>query len=87
MSCEACEAIDAGRSGFCREHGRAFVSDDDRRQNPNMAALVDRLAEHHGITERHRCTGCGEFLSAIRVEMRIARCARCDRSRGRKGRL
>lgn len=31
-----------------------------------------------------RCLGCGQFLSATRVEMRIERCSRCDGTR--KGR-
>lgn len=33
-----------------------------------------------------RCSKCGEFLTAIRVQMRLDRCAKCDgRRRGRRG--
>lgn len=39
-----------------------------------------------GAADRPRCVRCGEFLSATRVEMRIDRCASCDRPRGRAAR-
>ena len=43
-------------------------------QAPSAAA-----AEADAI--RAKCAGCGEFLSAVRVEMGIARCSSCDSAR------
>lgn len=34
--------------------------------------------------DRPRCSRCGEFLSATRVEMRLTVCADCDRSHRRR---
>lgn len=46
MACEACKGIDAGGSGFCRDHRRAVIADD---VPPDMAKLLEALAVNAGV--------------------------------------
>jgi hypothetical protein len=39
---------------------------------------LDRLGAKSEKVPRAQCLGCGEFLSATRVEMRIERCSSCE---------
>lgn len=51
------------------------------------AIELGRIAEQslRELSLGARCSKCGKFLSAIRREMRIDRCAACDKPRGRQG--
>lgn len=77
--------------------GVALIQDCVRRTNgdPDWWSALVRTGQWPGGTfprtetgdtkpaDRPRCARCKEFLSAIRVEMRLDRCAKCDSARGK----
>lgn len=51
---------------------------------PSTSTILELLEWSARRLHAARCSGCGEFLSAVRVEMGLARCSDCEGRRPRR---
>jgi hypothetical protein len=53
---------------------------------PELSPRARHALELLELSAPAKCAGCGEFLSAVRVQMGLSRCSDCDGKPRRKGR-